>query len=481
MCCRAVIVPAVHRAVTRGRDAGRPRGVRSSTMRPRRPVSRTTLAAGSAATAALVAGLTVGGPPASASSPAGVRAQSAATPLDLGPADLTETRSTTTVQPGVTLTRITRGGTDPSLVVDPRVADPVVGPVTRPRRAAAVGLRRGQRAGAGGSPAQQGIRRARRGGPPARDGRRRRRVPGLPGPGRPLRRRRPRPTLRTRGSPPPARPPAASTPAGTATGSGARSLARQRRADRPPTVPGRLAASYGPDLHDRETTSALSRAAGATVGVNAGFFVLDPASGAPGDPAGAGVYDGRLLSEAVGDRPALVLHDDARGTACAGSPGAAPRASAGRRRPRRHQPGAGPDPQLRWRPPPTCRRRCRCTTPRAPTTASWSPSPASTATGRRPARAARSSSTRGTSSAPSSTPGAPPCRRDGRRCRAPARRRSRSPPCGSATGSRCAPASSTAADRRGHVRRDGGQRRAAAAARRPGADHPATRRLRAPR
>ena len=83
----------------------------------------------------------------------------------------------------------------------------------------------------------------------------------------------------------------------------------------PHTFRGRLSASYGPDLHDRETTSALARSAGATAAINSGFFVLDPASGAPGDPAGAGVYDGRVLSEAVGDRPALVLHDNARGTA----------------------------------------------------------------------------------------------------------------------------------------------------------------------
>jgi hypothetical protein len=65
----------------------------------------------------------------------------------------------------------------------------------------------------------------------------------------------------------------------------------------------------------RETTSTLARQAGATVGVNGGYFVLDPASGAPGDPAGIGVYDGRFLSEPINDRPALVLRDDARRTA----------------------------------------------------------------------------------------------------------------------------------------------------------------------
>ncbi len=78
---------------------------------------------------------------------------------------------------------------------------------------------------------------------------------------------------------------------------------------------GSLVASYGPDLERRETTSALAAASGATAATNAGYFVLDPASGAPGDPAGVGVYDGRLLSETVGRRPSLVLHEDARRSA----------------------------------------------------------------------------------------------------------------------------------------------------------------------
>ena len=87
-------------------------------------------------------------------------------------------------------------------------------------------------------------------------------------------------------------------------------------ADRPPHLHAAGSRrSFGPDLYDRETTSALADAAGATAAVNAGFFVLDPASGAPGDPAGAGVYDGRVLSEPTAGRPALVLHDDARGSA----------------------------------------------------------------------------------------------------------------------------------------------------------------------
>ncbi|WP_224756281.1 phosphodiester glycosidase family protein [Streptomyces sp. col6] len=82
----------------------------------------------------------------------------------------------------------------------------------------------------------------------------------------------------------------------------------------PRTFDGSLTASYGPDLERRETTSALAAAQGASAAVNAGFFVLDPRSGAPGDPAGVGIYDGRLLSEAVNGRPALVVRDNGSGS-----------------------------------------------------------------------------------------------------------------------------------------------------------------------
>lgn len=70
---------------------------------------------------------------------------------------------------------------------------------------------------------------------------------------------------------------------------------------------GDLTSSFGPDLESRETISQLAGAAGALAAVNGGFFVLDPAAGAPGDPAGAAVQDGRILSEPVGDRPSLVI------------------------------------------------------------------------------------------------------------------------------------------------------------------------------
>ncbi|MQA24728.1 MAG: sporulation domain-containing protein [Micromonosporaceae bacterium] len=77
---------------------------------------------------------------------------------------------------------------------------------------------------------------------------------------------------------------------------------------------GSLGATYGPDLERRETTSALARRSGATAAVNAGFFVFDPAAGAPGDPAGAGVYDGALRSEPIAGRPVLALSADAGDT-----------------------------------------------------------------------------------------------------------------------------------------------------------------------
>ena len=70
---------------------------------------------------------------------------------------------------------------------------------------------------------------------------------------------------------------------------------------------GNLTSSFGPDLEDRETTSSLAAAAGALAATNGGYFVMDPAAGAPGDPAGAAVHDGKVLSEPVGDRPSLVI------------------------------------------------------------------------------------------------------------------------------------------------------------------------------
>ncbi len=68
---------------------------------------------------------------------------------------------------------------------------------------------------------------------------------------------------------------------------------------------GEVTGTFGEDIERTETTSEL--ADGALAGVNAGFFVYGEQHGAPGDPAGAAAYNGEILSEAVGDRPNLVI------------------------------------------------------------------------------------------------------------------------------------------------------------------------------
>ena len=82
----------------------------------------------------------------------------------------------------------------------------------------------------------------------------------------------------------------------------------------PKTFSGTLTGTYGEDLENRETTSALVAFEKALAGVNAGFFVMDPKAGAEGDPAGIAVYEGKFVSEPVGNRPALVLREDAAQT-----------------------------------------------------------------------------------------------------------------------------------------------------------------------
>ncbi|MFJ9787496.1 phosphodiester glycosidase family protein [Amycolatopsis sp. NPDC101161] len=72
---------------------------------------------------------------------------------------------------------------------------------------------------------------------------------------------------------------------------------------------GDVVASHGESVAGRRTTSALAAAAGALVGTNGGFFVIDPRDGIPGEPAGIGVYQGLLQSEATTGRPALLLGD----------------------------------------------------------------------------------------------------------------------------------------------------------------------------
>lgn len=60
----------------------------------------------------------------------------------------------------------------------------------------------------------------------------------------------------------------------------------------------------------KETTSSLARRLGALAATNGGYFVVGPADGVPGDPAGIAVQDGQFDSEPVADRAALVLQPD---------------------------------------------------------------------------------------------------------------------------------------------------------------------------
>ncbi len=233
--------------------------------------------------------------------------------LALGPADLPESRTSRTLQPGVTLTEITRGTADPALSwtveamveASPNDPDPDAPPQALADEAAA--QRQADRLAAEGYPARvEAVAQPRSvdiaGGTLGY----RVRVGSYPTKAA---------ADDVRGRLAAAGHPASSVFTGWDGQAGARGPWRLEVVTIDPRrFHGRLDASYGPDLRDRETTSALSRAAGATVGVNGGFFVLDPASGAPGDPAGVGVYDGRLLSEPTAGRPALVLRSDARGT-----------------------------------------------------------------------------------------------------------------------------------------------------------------------
>src|SRR5690242_20903101 len=70
------------------------------------------------------AGLALAAPPAVAASPPLPKVAALGDALPLGPVGLEESRTTRTLQPGVTLTRIVRGHTDPSAVWTVEVAIP---------------------------------------------------------------------------------------------------------------------------------------------------------------------------------------------------------------------------------------------------------------------------------------------------------------------------------------------------------------------
>ena len=261
-------------------------------------------------------GLALGAPQAATAAPTVPAVAARADALPLGPAGLEETRTTQTLQPGVTLTRIVRGHADPSPVWTVEVAIPAgPGSPDPDAPAAAISDEAAARAtadrlrAAGLDPRVERVDT-----PPLSD------FSGVLG-------------WRVRVGAAATREPAdairqqviAAGLAGSTVYTGwdgepddlagstgpwhVDVLTIDPRAFR-----GRLESTYGPDLERRETTSQLAALSGAGAAVNAGFFVLDPAAGAPGDPAGVGVYDGRLRSEPVAGRPALVVRDDARRT-----------------------------------------------------------------------------------------------------------------------------------------------------------------------
>ncbi|MDF2710411.1 MAG: N-acetylglucosamine-phosphodiester alpha-N-acetylglucosaminidase-like protein [Nonomuraea muscovyensis] len=70
---------------------------------------------------------------------------------------------------------------------------------------------------------------------------------------------------------------------------------------------GSYAASLGGSVAKRETVTAMAKAGKALAAVNGGFFNIHTANELRGEPVGASVVAGRLLSEAVPGRSAVVL------------------------------------------------------------------------------------------------------------------------------------------------------------------------------
>src|SRR4051794_38057148 len=235
-------------------------------------------------------------------------------PLPLGPAGLPESRTVQSLEPGVTLTRITRGAPDPAAawVVEMNIPggasspDPDAPPRSIQDRSSAETFA-ATLTGAGFPSEAQGVRQPRVADVPAG-------VLGYRG--------RLRATFPTQAAA------AAEVARLSAAGFSGRawysgwdggSTARGPWTVNVVTVDprrfrGTLGGTYGPTLEDREKTTELAALERAKVALNGGFFVFDPKAGAEGDPAGAGVYRGRLESEPVGDRPVLVLHDRGRHT-----------------------------------------------------------------------------------------------------------------------------------------------------------------------
>jgi hypothetical protein len=233
-------------------------------------------------------------------------------PLDLGPSGLPESRTVQSIQPGVTLTRITRGAPDPAAawVVELSIPggasspDPDAPPRAIQDQSTAAAF--AARLSDAGFPAEaQGVAQPQVADVPA----------GVLG-------------YRVRLRTPFATMEAASAEVARLSAAGFSGRAWYAGWDGDSTARGpwtvnvvtvdprqfrgTLRGTYGPTLEAREKTTELAALEHANVALNGGFFVFDPAAGAEGDPAGAGVYQGLLESEPVGDRPVLVLDDHGR-------------------------------------------------------------------------------------------------------------------------------------------------------------------------
>lgn len=277
---------------------------------PVRRASVALLGLAAAASAAVPAGLASADPSAQPATASSASAQQSPR-LDLGPADLPESRQTSTLQPGVTLTRIDRGASDASLFWTNEIAIPATStspdPDAPPRSISdrASAQAEADRLESKGFTAR--VEEVRQ--PQTADV-----AAGVLG----YRVRVGHYASKSEADAGKARLAQSGETAGSVyTGWDGDATDRGPwrvnvlRID-PRQFTGHLAGSFGPDLYRRETTSQLARDGAATAAINSGFFVLDPNAGAPGDPAGAGVYDGKVLSEAVNGRPTLMLHDDAR-------------------------------------------------------------------------------------------------------------------------------------------------------------------------
>ncbi|WP_433748367.1 phosphodiester glycosidase family protein [Falsibacillus pallidus] len=79
----------------------------------------------------------------------------------------------------------------------------------------------------------------------------------------------------------------------------------------PNTFQGKVGSSIANDqIEGKETVSSMVERKHAIAGTNGGYFVVGQEDGTPGDPAGISVANGKLLSESVGNRTSLILHDN---------------------------------------------------------------------------------------------------------------------------------------------------------------------------